>query len=861
VLAALAAATLALGAYAALNLGVDADPQSMVSADLAFRVHEREFARAFRAANDDFLVLVDGESAAVAGRAAEALADRLRRHADLFERVIVVGGGEFYDRNALLYADVPELESFVDRLAAVQPFLAEIAHDPSLAGLGGLLRQALAARREGEDLGMDLASALDRVSVATEAALEGRASPDPWGDALIGGEMSEEARHRVVSAIAHPDYGALLNAEPILAAVRAAVRELELDGDHGVEVRLTGTEVLNHEELQIVSSQGKLVGVAAFVLFTCAVFFALRSFGVVLAQVATLVASLVWTNAFAAAAVGQLNQVSVAFNVLIIGLGGELGIHFCLRYAELAGRGLSRGEALVETARSIGSSLVSSAGTTSIGFLVFLPTDYRGVAELGLISGGGVLLSLLATLTVLPAVLSLVATPHPRSARGWTIRLEHLPVRRARAIRWGALAVGVGAALLVPRIHFDHNPIHLRDPESPAVRAFRDLVARSEVTPWAIDVVMEDLPAAQAMAQRLEQLAPVKRAITALDFVPAQQETKREILADASLFLPPVAADGAPPDPALELAALAELERELATPDGPPDARLEASRQRLAGALARLRAGAAGPPEAVLAQLRANAVGSLPEQLADLERALAPEHVTLENLPAELRDQMLAADGRARIQVFPRKDVFEGAALEEFMSAVSAVAPNVMGPAVNLVGWGRVTSGAMEQALAVGLVCMFAFLFLLWRSLWDSLLAFFPLALASLVCVGVMVLTGMPFNFANVIVLPMLIGMGVDNGVHLVHRHRTNPEEVDVLGTSTARAVFFAALTTVLCFGSLAFASHRGMAALGKMLTLGVAATLVCYVVVLPAVLAWDDERRRGRRRPTRAPAGVAVGS
>src|SRR4030095_14128309 len=270
-------------------------------------------------------------------------------------------------------------------------------------------------------------------------------------------------------------------------------------------------------------------------------------------------------------------------------------------------------------------------------------------------------------------------------------------------------------------------------------------------------------------------------------------------------------------------------------------------------------AAAPGSRDAARARLRANAVGSLPEQLGDLEQALAPQQVTLENLPAELRDQMLAADGRARIQVFPRKDVFVGAALDEFMSAVSAAAPNVVGPAVNLVGWGRVTSGAMEQALSVGLACMFAFLFLLWRSVWDSLLAFFPLALASLVSVAVMVLFGMPFNFANVIVLPMLIAMGADTGVPLVHRHRTTPEEVDVLGTSTARAVFFSALTTVLCFGSLAFASHRGMAALGKMLTIGVIATLICYVVVLPAVLGWDAHRRRGGRRREPASAGVAA--
>jgi uncharacterized protein len=143
---------------------------------------------------------------------------------------------------------------------------------------------------------------------------------------------------------------------------------------------------------------------------------------------------------------------------------------------------------------------------------------------------------------------------------------------------------------------------------------------------------------------------------------------------------------------------------------------------------------------------------------------------------------------------------------------------------------------------------MVLFLLLLWRSVWDTVLAFFPLALAALVTCAVLILFGQPFNFTNVIVLPMLVGMGVDNGVHLVHRHRAAPDEIDVLASSTARAVFFAALTTVLSFGSLAFASHRGLASFGQMLTVGVLVTLVCYVVVLPAVLEWDD-RRRSRPR------------
>jgi len=162
-----------------------------------------------------------------------------------------------------------------------------------------------------------------------------------------------------------------------------------------------------------------------------------------------------------------------------------------------------------------------------------------------------------------------------------------------------------------------------------------------------------------------------------------------------------------------------------------------------------------------------------------------------------------------------------------------------------LVEWGRVTWGAMLRALLGGVVCMMVVLILLWRTVWDPLLAFFPLALMAVTTCATLVVTGQPFNFANVIVLPMLLGMGIDNGVHLVHRHRTNPDEEDVLSTSTARAVFYSSLTTILSFGSLAFAPHRGIAAIGKLLTIGVFLTLVSYVVVLPAVLEWDDRRRR----------------
>jgi hypothetical protein len=221
---------------------------------------------------------------------------------------------------------------------------------------------------------------------------------------------------------------------------------------------------------------------------------------------------------------------------------------------------------------------------------------------------------------------------------------------------------------------------------------------------------------------------------------------------------------------------------------------------------------------------------------------------------------MLAADGRARVQVFPREDLSDAVALERFVDEVSAVEPEATGAAPHLVGWGRVTVGALQQALASAVVIGSLFLLALWRRAWDTFLAFLPLGLAAAFTCAVMAVIDMPFNFANVIVLPMLLGMGIDSGIHLVHRHRVKPEEVDVLATSTARAVFFSAVTTILSFASLAFVPHRGMAAIGKLLTLGVSLTLVCYVVVLPAVLEWDDRRRsRSRGREESSPARDAA--
>jgi predicted RND superfamily exporter protein len=244
-------------------------------------------------------------------------------------------------------------------------------------------------------------------------------------------------------------------------------------------------------------------------------------------------------------------------------------------------------------------------------------------------------------------------------------------------------------------------------------------------------------------------------------------------------------------------------------------------------------------PEETLATFETVLLASLPVQIARVREAIDTPGIGLEDLPLELRQRMVAPDGRVRVQIFPAEDLQDRGALERFADAVQGVAPDAVGVSINLVEFGRITVAAFRQALVSAVVLIGLFLLLLWGRPSDAAFALAPLLLSALLTAASVVVLGISFNFTNVVVIPLLLGIGVDSAVHLVHESRQHAggEEVDLLSTTTARAVFYSALTTTLSFGSLALSSHLGMQSLGILLTVGMILTVVCNLVVLPALL------------------------
>ena len=856
VLGAIAVSTLLFGAYAATHLGVNMDNKTaMLSQDMPFQQHARAFEVHFPVLDDSLLLVIDSGSkeagSADAGReAARLLAQALETRSDLVRSVFPADADPFFEKHALLYRSVEDLETFSDQLVRFQPVLGELSQSPDLATLSHVINQALTL---GAGAPEELEPLLDGFGDATMAVYEERPLRISWQDLLLRESSFKTSSFSILVVDPVLDFDALLPADRVLSGIRAIAAELGIDADHGLRLRITGYPALNDEEMRGLVFDVGVAGLFSFAVVLAVLAWTFRSGAMVLSSAITLIVGLVWCAAFAAFAVGRLNVVSVAFAVLFIGLGVDFAIHLGLHVLERRRKGDDHASAFSHATADVGPALLLCAVTTSVGFFSFVPTDYKGVAELGLISGTGMFVIFGLTLTLFPALLTR-GFPMPE-----TLLARARPSRRGGISPTFVLALAAGAGLLaLPaawQVRFDSNVVNMRNPATESVRTWNDLLQSGSGSPWYIDVLGRDLDEAGRLAETIGALELVSETRQLTDFVPTEQDDKLLILEDLALLLDIPRTEGrhgVDIDPAVQIDALRSLHATLAGSElwraGALSGSMIAFRDRLQTFLERVEQ--EPDPTPVLAALEESLLGRFPQQLERLQAALDPGPVVLADLPSRLRTRMLAKDGSARLQVFPTRDLNDDHELVAFVDAVRSVVPEATGLPVNLVEFGRATSTSLRSALGIAIVTIAGLLLLLWRSPRDAMLALTPLLLAALWTVGIMAVVGLPFNFANVVVLPLLLGMGVDSGIHLVRRARTSPGVAHMLAaTTTGRAVFLSSFTTLASFGSLASAGHRGIASLGVVLVIGMTCSLMASLGVLPAWLA--RSMRSGATRPS----------
>lgn len=819
------------------HIAIDTDSAKLIAEDLPWRKRERAFDAAFPQRADLIAVVVDGATPELAEEATATLARRLSGQAGMYRAVWRPDGGPFFERAGLLFESTAELSRTTQQLIAAQPLLGTLASDPTLRGLMDALSLMLEGVEQDRARFDAFAQPLIGLAEAIEAMVAGRVPAFSW-DTLISGRVPaprELRRFILVQPVL--DYGALRPGERASSAIRQAAHELGFDVDPRIRIRLTGPVPLADEEFGTLAEGALLTATVMMLAIVLLLWVALGSLRLVAAALLSLAVGLVLTAAIGLLAFGAFNLISVAFAVLFVGLGVDFCIQFCVCYRAKRHATDELLLALRDAGGEVGGALALAAASTAAGFYAFLPTEYRGVSELGAIAGTGMIIAFVASITLLPALIALLRPAGERAAVGYTALApldRFLVVHRRPVLAVSAAMAAVSLALL-PGLQFDFNPLHLRSVKVESVATLLDLMQDPNTAPNTIDVVTSSMDDASSLARRLEQLPEVDHAITIASFVPEQQEDKLALIADAALLLDPVLnprSSKPPPsddETARAMARTAQLLDQLAA--ARPALGVAAPAARLGRALRTLAQGELQQRE----RARAALIPGLVATLGQLRSAMQASPVTLATLPDELKQDWVASDGRARVEVFPKGNANDNPTLRRFVAAVTALAPQATGAPVSIQESSRTIVGAFLQAGLWALLAIILLLASVLRRAIDVVLTLAPLALSGLVTLGICVATGLALNFENIIALPLLLGIGVAFNIYFVTAWRAGRGEL--LQSSLTRAVIFSALTTGTAFGSLWLSHHPGTSSMGKLLALSLACTLVSALLFLPALL------------------------
>jgi hopanoid biosynthesis associated RND transporter like protein HpnN len=384
---------------------------------------------------------------------------------------------------------------------------------------------------------------------------------------------------------------------------------------------------------------------------------------------------------------------------------------------------------------------------------------------------------------------------------------------------------------LLPRLSFDSDPLHTKDPHTEAMRTLYDLMEDPLTNPYSIDIIAPNMASADALVARLKKLPLVADVLSLSSFIPTDQAPKMALLADAANILSSTLTQRTPPAPVTPedirlaaKAALAQLERAGNGPETAPIRPIIADLQKLVTA-----------PDATLMAVNTSLTRFLPLQLGRLRTALDAHPVTEADIPPDIAVDWKLPDGRVRVQALSKPVARDSAGLHAFVAEVRTVAPDAAGSAVTIVETAGTITHAFITAAIGALIAISILLLLVLRRLLDVVLVMAPLLLSALTTVIVAVLLPLPLNFANIIALPLLLGVGVSFNIYFVMNWRAGIRSY--LGTATARAILFSALTTSTAFGSLALSAHPGTASMGDLLLLSLGCTLMVTMLVMPPLL------------------------
>ena len=821
-------------AFDAVKFSINTDVQGLISQNLPWHQRQVELSEAFP--QRGLLVIVKGPTAENAELATNQLARSLSKNLNLFSRVEQPDSGDFFERNGLLFAAPADVKKTVEGLTKAPLLTSTLAGDPSLRGVMAALSfgaEGVEARRIKIS---QLAWPLSLADRTLSDVLSGKPATFSWEALLQGHPLPVNQLRHFIEVQSVLDFAELQPGHRAEEGIRQAAADLDLQNKFGATVGLTGQVPMNDDQFSVIRSSAVRDTLTAVLGVLIILWLALRSWKIIAAVFFSLMVGLAATAAIGLAIVGSFNLISIAFFVLFVGLGVDFGIQYSVRYRAERHQHTDLYEALRLAARKAGNPLSLAAAATAVAFFAFLPTSYRGLSELGLIAGCGMLVAFLCSITLVPATLALLNPPGEPAEVGFRslAPLDDFLQRHRIAVIAGTILVVLAGSPLLWHLRFDFNPVDLQSPDFPSVVAYRELQNGPETSGNDAEILAASLERADATAKRLAALPEVSRTLTLSSFIPADQEQKIAALRDASqrlgTALNPAEVQPAPTDQEV-VAALESTAEDLSKAAGNETGPAAGSARHVADLLRRL----AGVDAGIRAKAEAAIVPPLVFDLDQLRKSLAPEGVTIKTLPPDLVRDWVLPDGRARVEVLPKGDPNDINVLRTFATAVLRAEPTATGAAISYFESARTVTSAFVEAGILALSAIAILLLIALRRVTDVLLTLIPLLLAGAVTLEICVLDGLTLNFANIIALPLLLGVGVAFKIYYIMAWRAG--KTGLLQSSLTRAVIFSAMTTAVAFGSMWASSYPGMSSMGKLMALALLCTMAAAVLFQPVLM------------------------
>lgn len=862
--------------YTARYLKFDTSRDDLVGSNKKYHQNFLKFKKEFPT-QDDLVVVVESEDPEKNRQFVERLGARLEAETNLFHDVFYKGDLKMLGSKALLFVPEEDLNDLKKTLSDYRPFLEKFTHTTNLVSLFGMINaQFRTAKAEQNAENESMLKAFPAVTRIVTQATAGLKRPgiavSPGITALFSGATpntndlsaatnnpAQEADQQIYVTFAHGRIFLVtaqapreqLNGESV-ERLRTLVAETQTEVP-GLNVGLTGEPVLEHDEME--QSQKDTTVASIVSLLVCAFIFiyGYQETGRPIKATLCLIVGLGYTMAFATWTVGHLNILTITFVPILIGLAIDYGVHLISRYEEELRRGRTDHDALVKAIVYTGQGIFTGAFTTAGAFLAMAFTNFKGIQEMGVICGGGLLVCLIPMMTMLPVLL----------LRGRQNRMDHdeAPVddRRARIenlwlqrpVAVTAITVGlcVLAATQIPKVYFDYDLLHMQSAGLPAVEFEKKLLNSADKSVLFGAVIASNQQVAATMMTRLTNLPAVAGVESITKYLGGDQSEKLRLVREIKAELAPITFD--PPDPKpVDIPELSQTLYSLSGYLGAANDEVQKDDPALSKQLTALR-------EAV-GELRREMLRGSPSQvqsnslrLAAYQRALftdvqqtfqALKHqdsdapLRVQDLPQALRDRFVGVTGKYLLMVYPKKDVWKRENQKEFIEQVQTIYPNVTGTPVQLYYYTDLLKRSYEEAARYSLVAIVLLVLFHFRSPLCVALALVPVGVGFLWLGGIMGLFGVELNPANIMTLPLVIGIGVTNGIHILNRY-AEEQTPNILARSTGKAVLVSGLTAIAGFGSLMLAKHQGIQSLGYVMSCGLATCMIAGLTFLPALL------------------------